>query len=171
MKAAWRFLQRFSWPFGLTGGAFALTYPFLPIWNVPVAIVAAFSAFAIAIVITMWGYLVDNLQEGRDSTIVVEQIRENGRLFLIRKTERLGHYMGAQLFITEGNFELFIGSGRVVNVQQNGMIQLSMENPALDAGIDQLLIENREDVRRRLIVKPAMLIETQVTEVRDEEPL
>ena len=168
MDALVDFLKRFSWPFGLTAGLYVFVTRFTPTIQIDLNLYLSIIFFLLAVVMTLCTYLAERPKVLGEPAIIVEQVRESGRLLLIKKTERLGTNMFAQVFFQDEEFELFVGLGKVINVQNNGMVQLYLVSTPTDSKIATGLTENRPETRKRLIIKPAVIVDGENTEIVDE---
>lgn len=160
------FLKEFAWPFGLCGGAFGILVRFVEDRQISLWLsMAVFSALA-ALIIALMGYLVREKPSAQASP-EVEQILQHGTLLLIARTDTLGVGMGAQIYLREGSHELFLGEGRVVNVQSDGRIRLSASYiPTTQPETLGRLSENQKHVRSNLVIRPGVVLSAMTDEVR-----
>ena len=77
--------------------------------------------------------------------------------------------MYAQIFFKDDEFELYVGVAKVINVQHNGMVQLLITKPVENITVATGLSENRSETKKRIIVKPAMVISELSAEIVDEK--
>jgi hypothetical protein len=169
MDAFIDFLRRFSWPFGLTAGIYAFALRFIPKMQIELSLYLSIIFALLAVIVTLITYLSDNNTKLEEPKIIVEEARNAGKLLLIKKTDRLGINMYAQIFFRDQDFELYLGVSKVINVQNNGMVQLliisDLENQVVAAGLS----ENRSETKKRIIVKPAVIMREPAMEIANEE--
>ncbi len=169
MTAFVDFLRRFSWPFGLTAGLYVFASRFIPKIQIDLALYLSIVFFLAAIIVTLITYLADRSEAHDEPKIVVEEARNSGQLLLLKKTDRLGTNMYAQIFFKDDEFELYVGVAKVINVQHNGMVQLLITKPVENITVATGLSENRSETKKRIIVKPAMVISELSAEIVDEK--
>jgi len=81
---------------------------------------------------------------------------ENQTAILILEPSPLFSYNSiVAIYCVEDQFERLIGIGSVINVQENGLIQISViESKSEDANVWKPILENKADKIKYLIVKP-----------------
>ena len=83
-------------------------------------------------------------------------LQEGKLLILLEPSEILSHSaLISYFFVDDGDYERFVGVGKVIHIQENGKIQAEIIN-WLKPDLLKRLQENDVTVLRRLIVKPSI---------------
>ena len=79
-------------------------------------------------------------------------------LLLLDKSELFGHESIVSVYIRDNDFEMLIGVGFVLTIQQDGLVQI-LVSKKVESGRDMLWTEvtsNNANTLRKLIVKPSI---------------
>lgn len=164
LEKGWNFAKEFSWPFGLCGGAYAISSRFLDAGQT-INLLAALAVLTIliALLICVTGYVVRSGPPSEYPEIKVHQSRDVGRLLITKKSAALGVNMAAMIYYRDGSYERLIGAGTVSHVQMDGLTQLSIVYVAgVEAELRTKIAENVSDVLRQMFVRPGVNMQSVV---------
>lgn len=152
-------LRELAWPFGLTGGVYAIATRFVPAdWMVSIWVTGAIVVVMLSIIISLCWHLGQRVQRPV-VTIKIEQVLQSGAVFLTEPNDHLGYDMAARAYYKDGNHELLLGTGQVVIVQPDRRSQLKIDyDGGADPEIVLKLAENNDGVRGRIALRPGVII-------------
>lgn len=151
--------KEFAWPFGLMGGLYGYGTRFIPIdWSISLWLCGAIVAVLLSIILSLIWHLAQREQRPF-ITISVEQVLSSGAKFLTEPTEHLGFDMAVRAYYRDGKHELLLGTGIVLNIQGDRRCLLNVKyDGGADADLLAKLAENHEATRRRVVLRPGIII-------------
>lgn len=126
-----------------------------------VFLVVIFSLTAVIVILLRTAY-----DANSDASITLPKIRKileppksyekASALLLVDPSNYLSHDSSVTLFILEDDYESFVGVGTVINIQNDGKIQVALFTSVESNKIMVQLKENKKHDLERLILKPSV---------------
>lgn len=160
------FLRTLGVPVVIIGLVFEwLLWKFAPNDSIPVTLALPIGILAVVVILTLANAAYESFQMSRRilprilyATKLPNQVAEATALCLLEPSELFSHDMVVSFyFVGHENFEQLMGIGRVVNIQEDNKIQVSVDY-ALDGHEETVkkLANNDSEVLSKTRVKPSV---------------
>lgn len=153
---------------------FSVALPFLlwiwkPNFKVPLALVVILIAISFLIISFLVSALIITIrkyEEEKDKKLSAPKLLKvlnsnTGPRFILNQSSSFGYNIFVSIFkVDESGSEVFLGIGKVANIQESGLIQVELMNWIEEYNADLTsLTENERDVLQKISVKPYVTTE------------